>query len=175
LLILTITTGAFAQQIRTKVANPANPTKDTRPNNDTVPAVYVTNGQFERIVVVRLKHQTDLLAGLDSVVKEQKIQNAVILTGIGSVRNYNYHVVNNRTFPTQNIFVKDPTAPADLLNINGYIVNGRIHAHVALSNADNAFGGHLELGTNVFTFAIITIGIFKDGIDLTRIDDSTYR
>ena len=172
---MTITAGAFAQRIRTEVVNPASPAEDSKLISDTVPDAYAINRQFERIAVVRLKHQTDLLAGLDSIVKQQKIQNASILFGIGSVRNYHYHVVSNRTFPPQNIFVKDTTDPADLLNINGYIINGRVHAHVTLSDADKAFGGHLEPGTNVFTFVIITIGVFKEGVDLSRVDDSTYR
>ena len=34
--------------------------------------------------------------------------------------------------------------------------------------------GHLEPGTTVFTFAIITIGVMNDA-DLTRVDDWTYR
>jgi len=59
--------------------------------------------------------------------------------------------------------------------MNGYIIDGRVHAHVTLTNEDGAFGGHLEEGTTIFTFAIVTIGIFKDGIDLSRVDDKTYR
>jgi hypothetical protein len=44
-----------------------------------------------------------------------------------------------------------------------------------MANADKAFGGHLESGTNVFTFAIITVGVLADGVDLSRIDDKNYR
>jgi uncharacterized protein len=175
LLVLITTTGAFAQRTQTEIINPVTTSEDTRPNSRIVPDAYAVNGQFNRIIVVRLKHQTDILAGLDSIARQQKIKNASILYGIGSVRNYHYHVVSNRTFPYQNIFVKDTTSPADLLNINGYIVDGRVHAHVTLSDAEKAFGGHLEPGTNVFTFVIITIGIYKEGIDLSRVDDFTYR
>jgi uncharacterized protein len=175
LLLLTVTTGALAQRIQTEIINPGTTDEDTKPNSRIVPDAYAINGQFERIMVVRLKHKTDLLAGLDSIARQQKIKNASILYGIGSVRNYHYHVVSNRTFPYQNIFVRDTTGPADLLNINGYIIDGRVHAHVTLSDAEKAFGGHLEPGTNVFTFVIITIGIYKEGIDLSRVDDFTYR
>jgi predicted DNA-binding protein with PD1-like motif len=59
--------------------------------------------------------------------------------------------------------------------MNGYVIDGRLHVHMTLTNPDNAFGGHLESGTTVFTFAIVTVGVFKDGIDLSRIDDKTYR
>ena len=41
------------------------------------------------------------------MVKQEKIKNGVILSGIGSVRGYHIHQVGNRTFPSKNIFVKD--------------------------------------------------------------------
>jgi uncharacterized protein len=109
------------------------------------------------------------------MVKQEKIRNAVILAGAGSVTGYQVHQVSNRTFPSKNTFVKDPTAPADLIGMNGYIINGKIHAHMTLANPDKAFGGHLEPGTIVFTFAIVTVGILDDGADLSRVDDKTYR
>jgi predicted DNA-binding protein with PD1-like motif len=85
------------------------------------------------------------------------------------------HSVSNRDFPSKNIITKDPTAPADLVGMNGYIIDGKIHAHMTLANADHAFGGHLEPDTTVFTFAIVTIGVFTDNMDLSRVDDKTYR
>ncbi len=36
-------------------------------------------------------------------------------------------------------------------------------------------GGHLEPGANVFAFAIITVGVFQDGVDLRKIDDKNHR
>jgi hypothetical protein len=44
-----------------------------------------------------------------------------------------------------------------------------------LANPDRAFGGHLEAGTSVFTFAVVTLGVFKDGMELNRLDDKKYR
>jgi predicted DNA-binding protein with PD1-like motif len=101
--------------------------------------------------------------------------NGVILSGIGSVRGYHVHVVCNRTFPSKNTFVKDTTAPADIVSMNGYVIDERVHAHITLADADKAFGGHLESGTNVFTFAVVTVGVFKEGMDLSRVDDKSYR
>jgi hypothetical protein len=46
---------------------------------------------------------------------------------------------------------------------------------MTLANADKAFGGHLEPGTTVFTFAIVTLGVLDDGVDFRRLDDKTYR
>ncbi len=164
-----------AQQTRTEVTKATTPHDDAKPNSPAVPDVYAISGQFKQVLVLRFKYRTDLLAGLEKMVKEHKIRNAVILAGAGSVRNYHVHAVSNRTFPSRNVYVKDPTAPADIVSMNGYVIHGRIHAHMTMTDGDKAFGGHLEPGTEVFTFAIVTVGVFDDGVDLGRVDDKTYR
>jgi predicted DNA-binding protein with PD1-like motif len=167
--------GCHGGPSRRQVTAQTSPEQDAKPNSSAVPDAYALSGQFERTVVFRFKYDTDLLVGLQKMVKQEKIRNAVILSGIGSVRNYHVHVVSNRTFPSQNIFVQDPTGPADLQSVNGYVIDGRVHAHVVLANADHAFGGHLEPGTTVFTFAILTLGVLGDTVNLGRVDDKTYR
>jgi uncharacterized protein len=166
---------ASAQTTRFEKTSPAMPAEDSKPVSDAVPDVYSLSGQFDKILVLRFKYQTDLLAGLERMVKEQNIRNAVILSGIGSVRSYHFHTVGNVTFPSKNVFVKNTDSPADIANMNGYVIDGRVHAHITFSDPDKAFGGHLEPDTNVFTFAIVTLGVFKDGIDLKRVDDKNYR
>jgi predicted DNA-binding protein with PD1-like motif len=163
----------FAQRTFREITNATTPADDSKANSAAVPDVYAITGKFDRVVVLRFKYQADLLAGIEKMVKEQKIRNAVILAGAGSVRNYQVHTVSNRTFPSKDTFVKDPTEPADIVSMNGYIIEGRVHAHMTMANPKQAFGGHLEPGTNVFTFAIVTIGVF-DG-DLSKVDDKTYR
>lgn len=165
-----------AQQTRREVVNPSpNPADDRKANDDRVPDVYATSTNFERVVILRFKFGTDLLAGFEKMVKQEKIQNAVILSAFGSVRGYQVHEVSNRDFPSKDTFVKDPTAPADITNMNGFIINGRIHAHITLANPEKAFGGHLEPGTSVFTFAVVALGVLSPGADISRVDDKTYR
>ena len=165
---------ASAQETRREVATAAVP-EDSKPNTTKVPDAYAIPSQFERVVVLRFKYDTDLLAGLERMIKEQKIQNGVILNGFGSVRNYQVHQVSNRTLPSKNMFVKDTGAPADIAAMSGFVLNGRVHPHITLSNPDKAFGGHLEPGTNVFTFAVVTIGVLPDALDLSRLDDKNHR
>ncbi|HUA37322.1 MAG TPA: PPC domain-containing DNA-binding protein [Candidatus Sulfopaludibacter sp.] len=166
---------ATARPTRTEVTNATTPAGDVKSNSDQVPDVYALTGQFDRVVVLRFKYQTDLLAGLERMVKDCKIRNAVILSGIGSVKSYHYHTVSNGAFPSKNIFVRNPDGPADIAGMNGYVIDGRFHAHISFADPDKAFGGHLEPGTTVFTFAVVTVGVFKDGMDLNRVDDQSYR
>lgn len=159
-----------AQQIIPTAPHPA----DKKPNDPAVPDAYAISGQFERIVVIRVKFQTDLLAGIQAMVKQEGIKNGVILSGVGSLRGYHVHQVHNRDFPTINIFTKKPDTPVDLVGMNGYVVNGAVHAHVTLGTGDSAIAGHLEPGTEVFTYAIVTVGVMN-GTDLGRVDDKTFR
>jgi predicted DNA-binding protein with PD1-like motif len=176
LVMVLMCAAAFGQQTRREIVNAAvTPAEDAKANSDKVPDVYAVEGKFDRVIIWRFKFGADMLAGIQKMVKEEKIKNAVILSGAGSVRNYKVHQVSNRDFPSKNMFVTDPTAPADLISMNGYIINGAVHAHMTLANPEHAFGGHLEPGTNVFTFAIVTVGVLSDGVDLSRVDDKTYR
>ena len=159
----------------TETVNATTPEQDGKSNSPDVPEVMLRGGGFEKIIHLRFKHDTDLLSGLREAVETEKIENAVILTGIGSVRGYHTHVVSNRDFPSKNIFIEDLEKPADVLNVNGYIINSKVHAHITLSDKDIAFGGHLEEGTAVFTFAIVTLGILGPAADLSGFDDKTLR
>ena len=166
---------AFAERTRTEVTKATTPEGDSKPNSDKVPEATAISAQFQRIVILRFKYQTDLLTAFEKQVAAQKIRNAVILSGVGSVRNYHLHSVSNNTFPSKNTYVKDTDAPADIISMNGYVIDGRIHCHMTMTDDNKAFGGHLEPGTNVFTFAILTLGVLDDSASLTGVDDKTIR
>jgi predicted DNA-binding protein with PD1-like motif len=175
-LVMTVLgTPVLAEKTRREVTKATTPADDAKENSAAVPESLATVGRFERIFVFRFKYKTDLLAGIEELVRKNKIKNAVFLSGIGSVRNYQVHTVTNRTFPSKNVFTKDTEAPADLVSINGYVFDGRVHAHLTLVDTDKAFGGHLEPETHVFTFAVITLAELSAEMDLSRFDDKTFR
>jgi predicted DNA-binding protein with PD1-like motif len=164
----------MAQESRREMVTAVSPA-DAKPNNPAVPEVQSISTQFERVVVLRFKYGTELLSGLEQAVKQNKIRNGVILNGFGSVRNYQIHQVSNRTLPSKNMFVKDPSFPADIASMSGFVLNGRLHPHITLASPEKAFAGHLEPGTNVFTFAVVTIGVLPDALELGNLDDKNYR
>ena len=111
-----------AQQTRRVISNPSpNPKDDSKPNSSAVPDAYALTGHFDRIVVIRLKNKANLLAGITKVVKDENIQNGVILSAIGSLRGYEVHAISNRDLPTQDTITGNPTQPVDLVSIHqGY-------------------------------------------------------
>jgi predicted DNA-binding protein with PD1-like motif len=164
-----------AQETRHTITNPSpNPRDDTKANSSAVPDAYALTGHFDRIVVIRLKNGTNLLAGMNRVVKEQHIENGVILSAIGSLRGWEVHQISNRHLPTQDTIEGNPTQPCDLVSMNGYVINGRIHAHMTLATPDRVIAGHVEAGNEVYTYAIVTVGVMND-TNLAHIDDKGYR
>jgi predicted DNA-binding protein with PD1-like motif len=138
------------------------------------PAVVTVPSEMKRVVLVRFKYNTDLLEGLRQAVKAEKIKNAVILSGVGSVTRYHVHAVSSSTLPAK-LAYREQARPMDLIAVNGYVLDGRIHAHITMTDDQKAFGGHLHEGTTVFTFAIVTLGVLDDNVDLSRFDDSNWR
>ena len=137
---------------------------------EKLPDVYSVTSQFDRIEIVRMKPGTDMLEGLKKFINEKNIKNAVILTGIGSVTDYHYHVVSDKNLPPAE---EDPKASVamDLIAMQGYIMNKRIHAHITLSDENSVVGGHLEPGTKALTFFILTIGILPDDLEIENLDN----
>ena len=173
LTLLLLAGSAFGQYSRTEIIKPSD--TDSLPNSAEVPDVLAVPLNFERVVILRLKHGTDLLAGLRKGIKQEGIKNGVLFSAIGSVRGYHLHVVGNRDFPVKDLMLKDPTRDADIISLNGYVMNGRLHPHITLADEMESFGGHLEPGTEVFTFAVVTVGVFADDADLSGLDDHTNR
>ncbi len=116
----------------------------------------VQEASLRRLVLARLNPGDDVLLGLREAVRESGIRNGVVLTGIGSVSRYRVHVVRTTNLPPGDTFFEDE-GPYDILSITGYVLDGRVHAHITLSNKEQAAGGHLEEGCRVLTFAVITL------------------
>ena len=136
-------------------------------------AVFSLSSGVQRVVVARVPYGADLLEGLQEAVQKEGIRNAAIVSGAGSLTSYHVHAVGNTTLPARNAYTKGD-GPWDLISVTGYVIEGRVHAHITIVNTERAFGGHLEPGTKVFTFAVVTLAELDAEASLARFDDSTW-
>ena len=165
-----------AQETRHVVSRATgNTAVDNKPNSPDIPDAMVVSSHVQRFVVFRFKYDVDLLAGLQKMVAQEHIKNAVILSAFGSVRGYQVHQVDTRDMPVKDIYVKNPTEPADILGMSGMVMGGRVHPHITLAVPGKSFGGHLEPETRVFTFAVVTLGVLDDDLDMSKFDDWNVR
>lgn len=116
----------------------------------------------KNLFFVRLNEDEDILLSLRKAVAEHGVHNAVILMGMGSLKSYHFHVVDSAVNPPREVFPKSGL-PCDIVNINGIVVAGRVHAHITLTDSKVAFGGHLEQGCKVLTFNVIALAEVEDG------------
>jgi predicted DNA-binding protein with PD1-like motif len=123
-----------------------------------------------RFVALRLDPGEDVLLSLRTAVMDQGIRNAAILSGVGSLDRYHFHVVKTTNMPPGNTFIRGE-GPFDILTVTGLVVNGEVHAHITFSNTELAMGGHLEEGCRVLTFAVVVMAEAID-VDLTGWDRS---
>jgi predicted DNA-binding protein with PD1-like motif len=125
--------------------------------------------EFQSVAIIRLGTGTDMLDGLNQAVKDQSIENGVFLSGIGSVSAYHVHVVSDQNLPPAQEHPRASVA-MDLTSVQGYVLNGRVHAHITLADENSMIGGHLEKGTRALTFIIVTVGVLPDSLELDHLD-----
>ena len=145
------------------VSSAINPPQNV-PGNRLTKAVNpsaISAGKFSRVLVIRLKKGDDLLEGLRNAVVQEKVKNGVFLGAFGSLTSYHVHVVNNMK----------GKGPYDILSVTGAVIDGRLHPHLTFADSKKAMGGHLEEGSLVFTFGVVTLGVFEEGISLDQFDD----
>jgi len=150
----------------------------------------VGKGRIGRVVMGKLAMGVDLLEGLEELVKKEKIQTGVILSGIGALKKATFR--NLKVLPPDLKVEKhhrlylDLEQPMEIVSLTGWIATGEdggteIHAHFSASTVMNdqvvTLGGHLTPGTLTSIKVMIVIGVIEDtdiraGIDprLNQID-----
>jgi predicted DNA-binding protein with PD1-like motif len=96
------------------------------------------------------------------------------VSGFGSVIRYHVHVVTAQEPPFGHEFMKVDKA-MDVLDVSGYVIDGRLHPHIVLADEKVATGGHLEPGTLVLTFLNVALAVLPDDASLARFDDWEWK
>jgi predicted DNA-binding protein with PD1-like motif len=129
---------------------------------------------IKNLCIIRLNTGDDVLLSINEAIKKLEIKNAIIIAGTGSTVNHHFHVIASANVPPGNLYTKEDK-PSDVVNINGFIINGRPHVHITHTDKEIGYGGHLEEGVKVCTFISITmveIDFDLDGWDgMGRIED----
>ena len=119
---------------------------------------------LKNLVHIRLNPGDEILSSLGEAVEKLGIKNAIIISGMGSTMNHHFHVVASPNLPPGNLYIKGDKA-SDVVNVNGLIINSRLHVHITHTDKDIAYGGHLEDGVKVLTFLSITLAEVDINLD----------
>jgi len=131
--------------------------------------------QYKNIYCIRLIHKEDFLEQLIKFAKENNLENAIILNGIGMLKNVQIGYFNNEKYITKTI-----SEPVELVSTNGNMfINPKgmpeWHIHVALAEkSHNMIGGHL-LGGMVWNTVEIFIQTLSEAKFVREMEDGNLR
>ena len=109
-----------------------------------------------RTVVFRCDRGEDLLKTIESVAQERKIFNGVVVSAIGTLESCRIHRVTSKGLPPEEEYVTID-GPLEVNSVDGIIANGKLHAHISVSNGKGTYGGHLEPGSPILYLAEIVL------------------
>ena len=120
----------------------------------------------KRIHILRIDPGEDVLEAVKRFVQEANLRQAVVLGGYGTLAAYHLHWVTHNRIPTENRFGRGEGG-IEILSMNGLVVEGEPHIHVALSTPEGAFGGHLEPGCTAYVLCEVFFAEVE-GVTLSR-------
>ena len=128
------------------------------------------------IVFLSLHHGDDVLDSINALIKEASLQNAVLMTGLGSLTKGHFHVIATNNYPPCDVYIK-LDGPLEIGHIAGIIANGEPHLHLTLLDKDHkTWAGHLEPGCEVLTLCEMSLQRVDDAPMVHRdLDNSTVR
>jgi predicted DNA-binding protein with PD1-like motif len=100
---------------------------------------------ISRVHILRVDPGEDVLESIERFLHDSDVRQAVVTGGYGTLAAYHLHWVTHNRIPTENLFRRGQGG-IEILAMNGLVVDGEPHIHVALSTPEGAFGGHLEPG-----------------------------
>ena len=121
---------------------------------------------LSKIHILRVDPGEDVLESTQCFLQEANVRQAVVLGGYGTLAAYHLHWVTHNRIPTDNAFGRGEGG-IEILSMNGLVVDGEPHIHVALSTQDGAFGGHLEPGCTAYVLCKVFFAEVE-GVSLSR-------
>ena len=129
---------------------------------------YFGSNKLGRTIILRLDQGDMVLESINELIAKENITNGYIVSGIGTVDQYNIHMVTTIGYPPNEYFDAKKGKPYELASLQGAIVDGYAHLHVVLSDTEKAFAGHLENGCRTLYLCEIIIQEIE-GLNLHRI------
>ncbi len=121
---------------------------------------------LSRIHILRVDPGEDVLESIKRFLQDAGVRQAVVLGGYGTLAAYHLHWVTHNRIPTETAFGRG-YGGIEILAMNGLVVDGEPHIHVALSTPEGAFGGHLEPGCIAYVLCEVFLAEVE-GVALSR-------
>jgi len=118
-----------------------------------------------QLLPIRLSPGTDLRRALEDAVRDQPVDSAFVVAGIGSLTEARLRYAGESTESTV-------AGPLEILSMSGSLTPHGAHLHIAVSDGSGrVYGGHAGYGNMIRTTAEILVAPLPDW-SLTREHDA---
>jgi predicted DNA-binding protein with PD1-like motif len=109
-----------------------------------------------KIYTFRLKPGQDLFDSIEVFVADNKIEAGCVLSSVGSLTRATLRLANCSNY-------NEYEGHFEIVSMTGTVSINGSHIHVAISDSDGmTIGGHLVLGSKVYTTVEIVLAVFED-------------
>lgn len=117
---------------------------------------FTDNKQF---LVIRLDQGDMLLESIEEAARQAGVTDGYIASCIGTLDIARLHLVMTTGYPPVESY---PTiaGPLELNSAAGILADGKLHAHVVLSDSNRCYGGHLEPGSRILYLGEVVLRVF---------------
>lgn len=122
--------------------------------------------ELGKVIILNLKRGDLLLETIEEELAKSGIKDALITSAIGSLQKVVLHRVIGKGREPEDEFVTLEN-PMELASLQGFVLDGKAHFHMVVSDVKEAYTGHLEPGTTVLYLTEISLVELK-GVSLCR-------
>ena len=108
-----------------------------------------------KMICQRLCRGDDLLLSLQRIAREEQLELAVVLSGVGCVSR-------GRVRDASGVTVREICEPCEIVSATGTVSAARCHVHVSFAKEDlSTVGGHLMEGCIINTTCELVLGVVE--------------
>lgn len=127
----------------------------------------ITGAGFGRIVILGFDRGDKLLPCIREKCRELGIENAVVVSGVGTFEKAHFHRIKNCNSWPENEFIT-VDAPIELSSVDGMVVNGEPHFHMTFQDLEKTYAVHLEDESTVLYLAEVVLAELT-GVSMERV------
>ena len=106
---------------------------------------FFDQGRIGRVITINLGRGEFVLESVQEVLKQTKIKNAVLISGIGTTSRTVFHrVLTDADLPQEEFLTIE--GATEISSIQGLVIDGIPHFHFVFSTPEKTYSGHLEPG-----------------------------
>jgi predicted DNA-binding protein with PD1-like motif len=132
---------------------------------------YFTGGKVKGVIIASLTPGDLFLESVEEIIQKENIKNAVVTSGIGSFRKFNYHTITWTGMPPKDAYFSIE-GPVEVGAIQGLIIDGEPHLHCTFNDCDKdkTTTGHIEHGCETCYLIELFIEVIEN-VDIKKEKD----